>query len=124
MKKKTANKYRTAHAVDGRKKSKRRRKNFFPTLVITFISWFVVASIIYFANPNTFGAVPLFFLILFIAIFFTFSSLLANSQRGFIVAFATTLFLMLRYLGVGNIINFILLAGLGITTDLYLSKNN
>jgi hypothetical protein len=32
--------------------------------------------------------------------------------------------LFLRYLGVGNIINFLLLLGLGITTDLYLSKNH
>jgi hypothetical protein len=27
-------------------------------------------------------------------------------------------------LGVGNIINFLLIVGLGITTDLYLSKNH
>lgn len=124
MKKKPANKRYTAHAVGGRRKKIRRRKNFFPTLIIIFISWFAIAAIIYFINPATLGIVTLFFFVFFIALLFTFSTLLANSNRGLIIASTITLFLLLRYLGVGNIINFLLLAGLGITTDLYLSKNH
>ena len=124
MRKKSANKHRTAHAVDGRKKNIRRRKNFFPTLIITFVSWFAIVAMLYFVNPTTPGVVPLFFLIIFVALLFTFSSLLANSKRGLIIASTTTLFLILRYLGVGNIINLLLLIGLGITSDLYISKIN
>jgi hypothetical protein len=40
-----------------------------------------------------------------------------------LIAFAITLFLFLRFLGVGNIINFLLITGLTITTDLYFTKN-
>lgn len=124
MRKKSASKHRTAHAVDGRKKNIRKRKNFFPTLIITCISWFAIAAMLCFVNPTTPGIVPLFFLIFFVTLLFTFSSLLANSKRGLIIASTATLFLILRYLGVGNIINFLLLVGLGTTFDLYLSKNN
>lgn len=123
-KQKPANKRYTAHVVGGRRKKIRRRNNFFPTLIIIIISWFTIAAIIYFINPATLGAVPLLFLIFFIALLFTFSTLLANSEKGLVVAITVTLFLLLRYLGVGNIINFLLLVGLGITTNLYLSKNH
>ncbi len=123
-KQRPANKRYKAHIAGGRRKKIRRRKNFFPTLIIIVISWFAVAAIIYFISPATLGIVPLFFLIFFIALLFTFSTLLANSERGLIIAFTATLFLLLRYLGVGNIINFLLIVGLGITTDLYLSKNH
>lgn len=123
-KRKSVNKHHTTHVVRGKRKKIRTRKNFFPTLIIIFISWLAIAAIIYFLNPTTLGIVPLFFLILFIAILFTFSTLLENSEKGLIIASTITLFLFLRYLGVGNIINFLLLLGLGITTDLYLSKNH
>ena len=123
-KQRPTNKRYTTHIAGGRRKKIRRRKNFFPTLIIIVISWFAVAAIIYFINPAILGIVPLFFLIFFIALLFTFSTLLANSERGLIIAFTATLFLLLRYLGVGNIINFLLIVGLGITTDLYLSKNH
>ncbi len=123
-KQRPANKYYVAHIVDGRRKKIRRRKNFFPTLIIIFISWFTIAAIIYFINPATLGIVSLFFFVFFIALLFTFSTLLANSEKGLVIAFTATLFLLLLYLGVGNIINFLLLVGLGITTNLYLSKNH
>ncbi|MBU0572611.1 hypothetical protein KKH23_03915 [Patescibacteria group bacterium] len=124
MKKKPASKRYTAYVVDGRRKKIRRRKNFFPTLIVTFISWLGIAAIIYFINPSTLGIVPLFFSVFFIALLFTFSTLLANSKRGLVIASTATLFLLLRYLGVGNIINFLLIIGLGITTDLYLSRSH
>lgn len=123
-KQKSVNKRHTTHVIRTKRKKIRRRKNFFPTFIVIFISWFAIAAIIYFINPAMLGIVPLFFLILFIAILFTFSTLLANSERGLIIASTITLFLFLRYLGVGNIINLLLLLGLGITTDLYLSKNH
>lgn len=123
-KQKTINQRHTTRVAGGRRKKIRRKRNFFPTLIVIIFSWITIAMIIYFINPAILGVVPLFFLILFIAILFTFSTLLANSERGLIIASTITLFLFLRYLGVGNIINFLLLLGLGITTDLYLSKNH
>lgn len=123
-KQKSANKRYTAHVAGRRRKKIRRRKNFFPTLIIIIISWFLVAAIVYFINPTTPGIIPLFFSTFFIALLFTFSTLLANSEKGLVIASIVTLFLLLSYLGVGNIINFLLLVGLGITTNLYLSKNH
>ncbi len=123
-KQKSVNKRRTTQVVRRKRKKTRRRNNFFPTLLVIVISWCSIAAIIYFVNPATLGVIPLLFFAFFIAILFTFSTLLANSERGLIIATITTLFLFLRYLGVGNIINFLLLIGLGITTDLYLSKNH
>ena len=120
----STNKHYATHVAGGRRKKIRKRKNFFPTLIIIIISWFIAVAIIYFINPATLGAVPLFFLIFFITLLFTFSTLLVNFEKGLVIAFTATLFLLLRYLGVGNIINFLLIVGLGITTDLYLSKNH
>lgn len=119
----STNKHYATHVAGGRRKKIRKRKNFFPTLIIIIISWFIAAAIIYFISPAILGAVPLFFLIFFIALLFTFSTLLINFEKGLVIAFTATLFLLLRYLGVGNIINFLLLVGLGITTTLYLSKS-
>jgi len=124
VKKKLTNKHKKTRAAKKRKNGVGRRKNFFPTLVITFTTWVALASIIYFINPTSPGVIPLFFLLLFIASLFTFSSLFANSKRGLIIAIMLVVFLILRYLGVGNIINLLLLIGLGITIDLYLSKNS
>jgi len=107
-----------------RKEKIRRRKNFFPTLIIIFLSWIIVGGIIYFIDPGTLGAIPLFLMVVFVALLFTTSTLLVNTRRGFIVSFAATLFLLLRYFGIGNIINFLLIAGLGITVELYFSKNS
>lgn len=103
---------------------RKKKRNFFPTLIITLLFWSLTAAIIYFVNPAAIGAIPFFFLIISITLLFTFSTIFANTRRGFLAAFGLTLFLILRYLGVGNIINFLLIAGLGITTDIYFSKNS
>ncbi|MGB6839277.1 MAG: hypothetical protein WBD86_02485 [Microgenomates group bacterium] len=109
---------------DIRKKGVKRRKNFFPALIIVLFSWGLIVTMICFVNPSTFGAVPAFFLILFVALLFTFSTIFANTRRGILAASGLTLFLILRYLGVGNIINLLLIAGLGITADIYFSRNS
>jgi len=107
-----------------RKEKIRRRKNFFPTLIIIFLSWAIIIGVVYFLNPGSTGAIPLFIIVIFIALLFTFSTLLANTRRGFIISLATVIFLILRYFGVGNIINFLLIIGLAATTELYFSKNS
>jgi hypothetical protein len=49
--------------------------------------------------------------------------LLANTRRGLISSGSLTLFLILRYFGIGNLINFLLIFGLAIATEVYFSKN-
>jgi hypothetical protein len=95
-----------------RTKEIHKRKNFFPTLVITLLLWIFLAVLVYFVEPD----------FTFVAILFTFSTLLTNSRRGLIFALALTLFLILRYFGVGNIINFLLIMGVAITTEIYFQK--
>lgn len=106
-----------------RKQEAKKRKNFLPTLIIAIFLWVGVALFINSVNPYSFGALQLLLIIIFVASFFTFSLLFANTRRGFISATFLVMFLALRYLGIGNIVNLSLLAGLFITIEMYFSKN-
>lgn len=111
-----------------RKKSKLRqkkvklRKNFFPTLILIILFWVLGGLIVYFVDPATSGIVPIFLLTIFLALLFTTSTVFANTRRGLITASALTFFLILSYLGIGNIINFLLILGIAITLELYLDN--
>lgn len=98
------------------------RKNFLPTLAITLLVWVLVGGLIYFVDPESIGAVPIFFILIFIGLLLAFATLLTNSRQGLILAIATTIFLILRYFGVGNLLNLGLLIGVAITTELYFAK--
>ncbi len=99
---------------------KLKRKNFLPTLLITVLLWVILTGIIYFVDPGTILAIPLFFILLFLTILFTFSLLFGGQRRGLISAISLTFFLFLAYLGVGNILNFLLIAAIAICIELYL----
>lgn len=105
-----------------RQKIIKSRKNFFPTLIITVLLWLSLGTLVYFVEPDTPGVVPLFFINAFFALLFSFSTLFENSRRGFIVSFTLVFFLILRYFGVGNIINFLLLVGVALSIELYFTK--
>jgi uncharacterized membrane protein YbhN (UPF0104 family) len=107
---------------DIRKEQIRKRKNFFPTLLLTILLWVLAGGMIYLVEPDSFGAIPIFFILVFLALLFTASTIFANTRRGLITALGLTIFLFLRYLGVGNIINFLLIAGLGLTIEIYFSR--
>jgi hypothetical protein len=102
-----------------RKQQVLKRKNFLPTLLITALLWIIIAGLIYFVDPFTFGAIPLFFLISFLTLLFTSSLIFADRRRGFITALSLTFFGLLLYLGVGNIINFLLIVAIAVTIELY-----
>lgn len=106
-----------------RQKAIRYRKNFLPTLIVTVFLWSLIAILIYFADPYQLGIVPLFFLLVFLALLFTFSTIFANARRGLLITIVLTVFLLLRYFGIGNILNFLLMLGLAISIDVYLSRN-
>jgi hypothetical protein len=105
-----------------RQKIAKKRNNFLPTLVVILLLWVGVGFMVYFTNPDKPLVVPLFFLVFFLALLFTFSTLFANTRRGFLSSFAITFFLLLRYFGVGNLINLLLLGGLIVTAELYFSR--
>lgn len=101
---------------------KLKRKNFLPTLVITIILWIIIGGIIYFIDPNTLLALPLFFIATFLTLLFTFSLLFGSQRRGMISALSITLYLFLSYLGVGNIINLLLIVAIAVCVELYLAQ--
>lgn len=96
-----------------------RRKNFLPAVVTILLLLASLVSIVYFTDPNSSIFVFLFFLNLFILLFILISLLLTNSKTGFIISMCITIFTILRYFGIGNILNAILLAGLGIIAVIY-----
>lgn len=105
-----------------RRKKINKRKNFFPLLVFTIILWFIFALVILFIDPDKKGALELFLAALFFASFFTFSLALGKASRGLVAAIGITLFILLRYLGVGNLLNLTLLTGAIIAFEFYLLK--
>ena len=106
-----------------RKKEVKLRKNFLPTFLITLFLWLACISIIYFTDPSQQGALPLFFMVAFFSLFFTFSIIFINSRRGLISSAGITIFAVLRYFGLGNILNFLLLMGVCLSAEIYLSRN-
>lgn len=104
-----------------RKEQILKRKNFLPTLLITILLWIVLGSLIYFIDPSTFGVIPLFFAILFAALLFTFSLIFAGSRRGLIASISLTFFAILSFLGVGNILNLVLIVAIAVCIELYFS---
>jgi len=105
-----------------RKRKLTLRKNFFPTLIIIVVLWTLLVMVIYFVDPDAMGSIPLFFILFFLALLFTLSTLFANTRRGLIAALGFSVFLVLQYLGVGSVINFLLLIGLGVAAEFYFSK--
>ena len=83
----------------------------------------LLGGLVYFVDPSSTGAVPAFFILVFLALLFTFSILLANSLLGVVYSLGLTFFVVLRYFGVGNIVDFLLILGvLGVFTIIYFRK--
>lgn len=104
-----------------RKEQVLKRKNFLPTLLLTILFWILLAALIYFVDPGTFGVVPLFFITFFVALLFTFSLIFANSRRGLLISLSISLFLVLMYLGIGNWLNLALIVAIASCIEIYFS---
>jgi hypothetical protein len=108
---------------EARQKEVKLRKNFFPTLLITILLWGLLGGLVYFVDPSSPGAVLAFFVLVFLSLLFTFSILLANSFLGGVYSLMLTLFALLRYFGVGNVLNLLLILGiLAAVTIVYFKK--
>lgn len=104
-----------------RKEQVLKRKNFLPTLLLTILFWLLLGALIYFVDPVIFGAVPLFFVTVFVTLLFTFSLVFANSRRGLLLSLSLSLFLILMYLGVGNWLNFVLILAISACIEICFS---
>ncbi len=76
----------------------------------------VIAFIIYFIDPGTFGVIPFFLFLIFITVYFII--------RKFSFAIAAVSFLILQYFRIGNIINLILIIAILIAYEFYTRKSN
>ncbi|HKB88165.1 MAG TPA: hypothetical protein VKC53_00805 [Patescibacteria group bacterium] len=105
-----------------RREQKLKHKNFLPTLFATIVLWLLIAGLVYFIDPGTFAAIPIFFILFFSVLLFTFSLIFGNTRRGIIVSIALTFFAILSYLGVGNILNILLIVAIAICVELYFAQ--
>lgn len=97
-----------------RRENIKRRKNFLPTLLLTIFAWIVTLLIIFFLKPTSALIICLFFLAVFLTLFLTLSIIVSDTKKGAIISGGLFLFLVLRFFGVGNFLNLILIAGLSI----------
>ena len=107
-----------------RNNSIKRRRNFLPALIVIILLWLLTAFLVYFVEPSMPLAIPFFFILVFSGLLFTLATVFANSRRGFIAAGSLTIFLILRFFGLGHILNFLLLLALGLCLELYFNRSN
>jgi len=87
----------------------KRRKNFLPALILTLLFWGGLGWLVYNFPPENFWLIISFYLLLFVAVFFTTALSFGNSKIGFMAAWWALLFLVLRYFKIGNLLNLSLL---------------
>ncbi|OGM13960.1 hypothetical protein A3D84_02515 [Candidatus Woesebacteria bacterium RIFCSPHIGHO2_02_FULL_42_20] len=90
--------------------------------VITILLWLSFLSLLFFTRPDNNLLVSLFITNFFLAMLFTLSILLLNTGKGIVISSAITLFLILRIIGIGNILNLILITGIVVAFEFYFRK--
>jgi hypothetical protein len=100
----------------------KRRKNFFPTLVLALFAWLGWFFVLFKIPPNSTWLLMAFFFLFFSALFLTSALIWANSRRGFITALFFILVLVFRYYQIGNLLNLILLLAIFIALEIYFTK--
>lgn len=107
------------------------QKNFVATFFVTLLLWSALALIFFFVPPEkpfmTEGLrfMPLVFLVLsFLALLFAGSLLFANTRRGFLLSLLIIIFMVLRYWEIGNYLNLLLLGGIFLSLEYYLSNKD
>jgi hypothetical protein len=109
---------------------KRKRRNFFPTLILIIFFWTFFVFLVFFVDPQMIknflipNSYLIFFISLFFALFFTLAVIFANSKRGLIISLAIIFFLALRLHQLGNILNAILISAVAFTIDHHFTKTS
>lgn len=109
-------------------KENKNERNYLPALTLSLIWWAILIGMIVFVDPAVIADFPitgsylLFFVVLFLAVWFLMGLLLGKSRRGVLAGLGAIFFLVLRMWGVGNWLNGILIAGLLVVIEVYLSK--
>lgn len=113
------------------------RRNFLPAFILNLALWVSTILIIIFLDPSDnmqfaisnwqlriFANIILFFLSLTLALTLTFALLFANTRRGLFLALFVSLVLFLRLEKLASWWNIILLFGVLLCLELYISKKS
>lgn len=97
------------------------RHNFFPIFFI-LVCWSLLAILVVFVDPTMLAQIGLapFWVLLWLASFYTISLVFRHAKRGLLYATALTLYAVFRYLGVGHPIVGLFLLGIAIAVQYYL----
>lgn len=121
-KKETKSNNKSKKLIDKRHQKLNRQKNFSLSLAIILILWILLGSYIYLIDPETKGALLIFFILLTSTLIFTLSFIFINTRRGILVTVTIIIFLLFRYFGLGNTLNAFLLGALAVIVDQYTKK--
>lgn len=97
------------------------KKDFLPTILLIVGLWILLFLMIFFVDPTSSIIVYVFLVILSLAIFLTSSLVLKNKRRGLIITLSIITYLTISYLGLGNILNLILVFGSALAFEIYFS---
>ena len=104
---------------------KKRRKNYFPTLVLILLLWSLLGLMLVYVEPELVKDVLVpglylpFFLLFFPASFFSLALLLANTRRGLIASLGLSVYLVFRIYQLGNLLSLLLIVGIVIAVTRY-----
>jgi hypothetical protein len=90
--------------------TRKNRRNFLPTFIVSALLWLALAFIVFRTSPDDQINIVLFFVTLVLALALTLALLFGNSRRGFLGSLLLAGFLLLRLISLANWLNIILLS--------------
>lgn len=104
---------------------RRDKKNLVPLFFLMVLFWGMLVAMVVLVDPFVLKDFPiensysLFFVVVFLAIFFLLSLVIGSARRGLIYSVGIVIFLGLRLIRLGNVVNGALLFGLVMAIDYY-----
>ncbi len=108
--------------VKRRREKKIAYKSRLPLTLVTAAIWGILISVVLFLDPSRSWALEIFLISLYLCLLLTISLFTKKVWQGLLWASATTLFLVLRYVGIGNLFNFFLIIGVVLVVEFRLLK--
>ena len=90
-----------------------------PYILIALVSLFLLLGMFFFTSPDSLLVVLVLFALVAVFVFSLAMSVFLNKKRSLVIASAVLTYLALSVLGLGNILNAMLVAGVAIALDRY-----
>lgn len=91
-------------------------------LILAIPFWLSLAFLVFFVSPDASGSIYLFFTVFSAAIITTLFVLTGNTRRVILASFVIIAFTVLRFFGIGNVLNFLLLVSSALAYEIYYSN--